>query len=90
MILILLTKKQSICQIACQIGRNKSSISREIARNGRRENYRPSTDMTRYTAVRQAYKPRVKLLAPTLRTTIINGLKVHWFLNKLLDATALL
>ena len=66
-ILIYLTQGLSLCQIARLLGRNKSTISRELARNG--GDYLPSKAKARY--LRRRKKCRRHKLQLALSSKII-------------------
>ena len=63
-ILIYLTQGLSLCQIANLLGRNKSTISRELARNG--GDYLPSKAQARYRRRRKKCHPHRLLENPEL------------------------
>ena len=63
-ILIYLTQGLSLCQIAKLLGRNKSTISRELARNS--DDYLPSKAQARYRRRRKKCRPRKILKDPEL------------------------
>ena len=68
---------KSICQIARLLGRNKSTISRELARNG--DNYLPSKAQARYRRRRKKCRPH-KLLENSELFALVKKLFLerHW------------
>ena len=68
LIAIYLAKNKSLCQIAKVLGRNKSTISRELARNG--EDYLPSKAQARYLRLRKTCRPHKLLEKPELFATV--------------------
>ncbi|MBR1806994.1 MAG: IS30 family transposase [Selenomonadaceae bacterium] len=64
LIAIYRAKNWSICKIAALLERNKSTISRELARNG--DNYLPSKTQARYKRRRKKSRPHKLLEKPEL------------------------
>jgi IS30 family transposase len=64
--------------IAARLGRSPSTISREIARNGGRRKYRPSTAERATWARATRPKPSKLALNPRLREQVVEGLKLQW------------
>ena len=77
LIAIYLAKNKSLCQIAKVLGRNKSTISRELARNG--DDYLPSKAQARYLRLRKPCRPHKLLEKPELFATVKKlFLEWHW------------
>lgn len=77
MLLIHLTQGLSICAIAKLLGRNKSTISRELARNA--DNYLPSKAQARYKRRRKKCRPHKLLENPELFALVKKlFLERHW------------
>ncbi len=73
-----LSQNQSYGSIAAQLGRSKSSISREVSRNGGREKYRAHA--ADELAWRRALRPKQCALAGNarLRRQVARGLRLQW------------
>lgn len=65
-IMFFLAQNYSVTDIAKAIGRNKSTVSREIKRNAKEDYYQPSIAHTNYLMRRTACKPHKKLNNPDL------------------------
>ena len=65
-IMFFLAQNYSVTDIAKAIGRNKSTVSREIKRNAKEDYYQPSISHTNYLMRRTACKPHKKLNNPDL------------------------
>jgi IS30 family transposase len=68
----------SVRAIGRRLSRPPSTISRELARNGGRKKYRPSTAEKDTWARAARPKPSKLALNPWLREQIIEGLKLQW------------
>ena len=66
-LLIYLTQGLSLCQIAAILGRNKSTIARELARN--KGDYLPSKAQARYLRRRKSLVRAKSLPIPTCSTS---------------------
>ena len=70
-------RHEGVSAIAAEIGRNKSTVSREIARNGRNGRYGAIAAQSRSDARRKACRPRKRLSGPALaaevRRRIVDG-----------------
>ena len=77
-LLLLLGEGKTIREIAREMGRDKSTISREIARNSlgakksekKKKVYRPSLAQSRYEKRRKSCCPKKKLLSPEIYETV--------------------
>ena len=69
---------ESARAIARRLGRSPSTISRELARNGGRRKYRPSTAENATWARAARPKPSKLALNPQLREQVVEGLKLQW------------
>jgi IS30 family transposase len=69
---------ESVRVIARRLGRPPSTVSRELARNGGRGKYRPSTAEKATWARAARPKPSKLGLNPRLREQVIEGLKLQW------------
>jgi IS30 family transposase len=69
---------ESMRAIARRLGRPASTVSRELARNGGRSKYRPSTAENATWARASRPKPSKLALNPRLREQVIEGLKLQW------------
>ena len=77
LLLIYLVQGKSRCQIAKLLGRSKSTISRELARNS--NEYLPSKAQKRYKRQRKKCRPHKILENPDLFALVkILFLKLHW------------
>ncbi|WP_419020577.1 IS30 family transposase [Eubacterium callanderi] len=65
-IYLLYAQNYSLSFIANSIGRNKSTVSRELARNSNKGSYSPSAAQAAYVRRRKQCKPKLKLSDPTL------------------------
>ena len=63
-------RHEGVSAIAAAIGRNKSTVSREIARNGRNGRYGAIAAQPRSDARRKACRPRKRLSGPTLAAEV--------------------
>ena len=63
-------RRESVSAIAAAIGRNKSTVSREIARNGRNGRYGAIAAQSRSDARRGACRPRKRLSDPALAAEV--------------------
>lgn len=68
----------SLAQIARELGRSTSTLSRELKRNGTGLGYLPDLAQRRYRQRRQACKPRLKLGQRPLRRQVIFSLERGW------------
>jgi IS30 family transposase len=64
--------------IARRLGRPPSTVTRELARNGGRKKYRPSTAEKATWARAARPKPSKLALNPRLREQVVEGLKLQW------------
>jgi IS30 family transposase len=64
--------------ISLFLGRNKSTISREIARNGSSGNYRAHEAQNRYKQRRMACRPFLKVNEPSIKSALAQGLSQYW------------
>ena len=69
-ILILHSKELSITAIANSIGRNKSTVSRELSRNTVDGNYSAVSAQAAYEQRRKGYRPKKKLSDPLIFNTV--------------------
>lgn len=63
-------RHEGVSAIAAAIGRNKSTVSREIARNGRNGRYGAIAAQSRSDARRKACRPRKRLSDPALAAEV--------------------
>ena len=63
-------RRESVSAIAAAIGRNKSTVSREIARDGRNGRYGAIAAQSRSDARRGACRPRKRLSDPALAAEV--------------------
>ena len=70
-------KSYSISQIAAALGRDKSTISRELCRNMVNGKYLPITAQKQYVRRRKAYKPHKRLEDTELFASVKNLFLVH-------------
>lgn len=69
----------SLAEIARRLGRHRSTISREIQRNGgSRERYRAAAAQERYHRVRKLCRPRKRLAHLPLWQHVIDKVIAHW------------
>ena len=71
-------KGTTLQDIGAICGLDKSSVSRELKRNGGIEVYRPSIATTAYLHRREACKRKLKLESGKLRDAVMDGLRNHW------------
>jgi IS30 family transposase len=71
-------KGATLQKISAISGLDKSSISRELKRNGGIEVYRPTVAATAYLHRREACSAKPKLISGKLRETVLAGLRSHW------------
>lgn len=78
-ILLGINSNKTYQEIAQKLGRCKSTISREIARNGGRDKYSISDAQSRYNSVRLASRRHRILDEPSVRDRIISYItELHW------------
>ena len=68
----------SLAQMARELGRSTSTLSRELKRNGSGLGYLPDLAQRRYRQRRQACRPRLKLGQRDLRRQVILNLERGW------------
>jgi IS30 family transposase len=68
----------SLAQMARELGRSTSTLSRELKRNGSGLGYLPGLAQRRYRQRREACKPRLKLGQRALRRQVILNLERGW------------
>lgn len=76
-------------EIAKLIGRNKSTISREITRNGGPIKYRAHYAQQQYLERRVSCRPSLKVNDPMIRDAIWSGLNQYWSPEQIVGAMKL-
>ena len=77
-ILLMHHGKESITQISNALGRNKSTISRELCRNSKKSSYSANKAQNSYVIRRQACRPHLKVMKSVNHANIVNGLDLYW------------
>ena len=75
-------RHEGVSAIAAAIGRNKSTVSREIARNGRDGRYGAIAAQSRSDARREACRPRKRLSDPALAAEVRRRIVVYLSMKK--------
>ena len=72
-------QRKGVCEIAREIGRDKSTVSRELRRNGKSNHYGSATAQRRYEERRKACRPRRRLRDPGLVAEVRSRIADdHW------------
>lgn len=77
-ILLMHHNQQSITQISQVLGRNKSTISRELCRNTEKRCYSANEAQNSYRIRRRVCKPQLKVMKPENHMHIVSGLEQYW------------
>ena len=87
-ILLLHHNQEDITQIAQVLGRNKSTISRELCRNTEKHDYSAHEPQNSYTIRRRTCKPQLKATKPENHMHIVSGLEQYWFPEQIIGHMA--
>ena len=68
----------SFSEMAAHLGRHRSTLSREIRRNGGPSGYSGVRAQNRYQAVRQACRRSLKVADPAIQKALRLGMEKHW------------